>query len=497
MNRQSIINEIIKYSSRFTEEVKSYNAQGLYDINIHAENFLIPILNKVLDLDLENLNITSHKNYPSIDLADFHNRVGIQVSSTATSQKVIESLTKFIEHSQTDYFDVIYFFFIAGKNKNYPISKISSLIDNKFQFDVTEHILDTNDLIKRLSNQSLEKLTYISRIFKHEFSDIQIESREKKFKSGYLKSEYENLYCNLLKINVPEKLYSADLFLDEEVITTRINIYRESKGWKRIRKIKDKGRLLKNQLIHQEIYFNDWVLRNNRIYTFRNLYNSNEPLRSAVDKGTIEENDSSEYYLADEDKLKIFKNILRNSLIQDCYFKDLEWVNKKGIIRFKIDKKNKGPKAVSWVAINKAKKTVIFELRNKIENHVICYKHLAFKPSFELLNNDWFLVINSTWSFTNPGGRKRSRFEESYLSGIKRLESNKSVYYFYRFWSYYLRYEDLFSNKNIILKLNEFKPIAFTPKLNDEKWLPVKEVQTENINGLLTEDTELTQTLFD
>ena len=58
MNRQAHINEIIKYSARFSEEVKQYNSLGLYDINIHAENFLIPVLNKTLDLDLENLNLS-------------------------------------------------------------------------------------------------------------------------------------------------------------------------------------------------------------------------------------------------------------------------------------------------------------------------------------------------------------------------------------------------------------------------------------------------------
>ena len=120
MNRQNCINEIIKYSSRFSEEVKQYNSIGLYDINIHAENFLIPVLNKSLDLDLENLNISNRKNYPSIDLADFKNRVGIQISSTSTTQKVTDTLTKFINHSLYEFFDVVYVFFLTDKQKSYP-----------------------------------------------------------------------------------------------------------------------------------------------------------------------------------------------------------------------------------------------------------------------------------------------------------------------------------------------------------------------------------------
>jgi len=475
MNRQSYITEIIKYSSRFIEEVKQYNTVGLYDINIHSENFLIPVLN----------------------LADFKNRGGVQISSTSSTKKVTDTLKKFVEHSLHEYFDVVYMFFISDKQKTYPIDKINDIAKPHLQFDAKEHILDNSDLVRRLSNLSLEKLKFLSRIYKHEFSDIQIESREKLFKSGYLESEYEKLYSNLLKIDVPQKLFSAELFLDEEFILNRINIYRNSKGWNSIKGIKNKSKLLNSDLIHRKIYYKDWVLRGGRLYTFRNLHDNTEPFCQVIDKGTIEEYDSHEYYEENEDHLRIFKNLLRNSLIQDCYFKGLEWVNKKKILRFKIDQDNKGTKKVMWVAKNKATKTVIFELINKKENHLICYKHLAFKPSFELLNKTWYLVINSTWSFTNPGGKKQSRFEETYLSGIKRLESNKSVYYFYRFWSYYLRYKDLFSHKRIILKLEEFKPISFMPKLKDEKWLPVRNKEQKDEEDILKEDTELSQKLFD
>lgn len=497
MNRQACINEIIKYSSRFTEEVKQYNSIGLYDINIHAENFLIPVLNKTLDLELENLNISNQKNYPSIDLADFKNRVGIQISSTTTTKKVTDTLEKFVKHSLYEYFDVVYVFLLSDKQKSYPAEKIKKIASPHIQFDVNEHILDNSDLVKRLSNLSLEKLKFLSRIYKHEFSDIQIESREKQFKSGYLASENEKLYCNLLKINIPVKLYSAELYLDEQLIINRMNIYRKSKGWNAVTKVNDKGRLLKNELIYQKIYLRDWVFRGGRFYTFRNLHNKNEPFSQIIDHGTIEEYDSHEYYEANDDSLRVFKNLLRNTLIQDCFFLGLEWVNKKKILRFRINQNNKGIKKVTWVAKKKATKTVIFELINKKENHIICYKHLAFKPSFELLDKEWYLMINSTWSFTNPGGKFKSRFEESYLSGIKRLESNKSVYYFYRFWSYYLRYEDLFSHKGKILKFEEFKPLSFTPKLKDEKWLPVKEEKQMSEDEILAIDTELSQNLFD
>ncbi len=56
MNRIEFINKITAYSARFVLEVEGFNAVNKYDINIHAESFLIPVLNETFGLNLENLN---------------------------------------------------------------------------------------------------------------------------------------------------------------------------------------------------------------------------------------------------------------------------------------------------------------------------------------------------------------------------------------------------------------------------------------------------------
>lgn len=481
MNRQQSINDIITYSSRFVEEVRQYNNLGLYDINIHAENFLIPVLNEVLDLKLVNLN-SAKRNYPALDLADFHNRVGIQISSTSTTQKVLDSLNKFVNNGQYEYFDVVYFFFLTEKQKSYPDERIQQIVSKGgLVFDSKQHIISNSELINRLSHFSLEKLSYLARLYKHEFSDAQIDSRKNKFESGYLINEVEDLFCNLLKITVPKTLFSAELNIDEAAILDRVNAYRESNGWRTFKTLRTE-KLLVEELKEQQLNYKDWVLWRNRLYTFSDLTNKKEPFYGVIDQGTVEENDSQDFYMDNQKHLRVFKNLLRQTLIEDVYDKDLEWFPKKQILRFRLNPNNKGEKKVKWKATNVAEKTVIFEKKNKKEGHIICYKHLAFKPSFELLDGKWYLVINSTWSFTNPGGYKTSRFEESYLSGIKRLEDNKTVYYFYRFWSYYLRHIDLFSKTKRILELSEFIPLKHTPALKDEKWLPVKVKKDNNQN---------------
>ena len=342
-------------------------------------------------------------------------------------------------------------------------------------------------------------MTQLSKIYKHEFSDVQIESREKKYNKGYLSLEGEKLFLNLIEMVIPEKLFIADLDIKEEMIFERMNEWKVSQGMKPLKRPRNKESLLVNELKQRNMFCNDWLLRENKIYTFKNLSNDKEFFSQLVDKGTIVELKCQEYYDENHDSLRIFKNLLRNTLRQDGHHRGLEWVNKKGLLRFRmLDRRNPATKGVRWKAKNEATKTVISEVINKKEGHIICYKHLAFIPSFEYINSTWFLAINSTWSVTNPGGYKTSRFEKDYLSGIKRLENNKAVYYFYRFWCYYLMYRDLFSVDRTTFSFVRPEPLFINTKIDDSRWQPVKEIDSQYEQGeaILEADVELTLSLF-
>src|SRR5260221_13252851 len=112
MNRAIYINKINTYAARFVVEVEGFNSSGLYDINIHAEGFLIPVLNEVFGLRLENLNATQKKNYPAIDLADFKSRVAFQVTATSDFDKIKTTLETFKSHKLNEGFDVLYIYII-------------------------------------------------------------------------------------------------------------------------------------------------------------------------------------------------------------------------------------------------------------------------------------------------------------------------------------------------------------------------------------------------
>lgn len=94
MNRQIRLSRIGELLVRFVGEVKILNTANLYDVNIHAENILIPLLNEVYDVKLVNANLEEEKNFSAVDLIDRENRIAIQVTSSSDNEKIKHTLRK-------------------------------------------------------------------------------------------------------------------------------------------------------------------------------------------------------------------------------------------------------------------------------------------------------------------------------------------------------------------------------------------------------------------
>jgi hypothetical protein len=125
LRRIDLINKITTYSARFVVEVEGFNAASQYHINIHAESFLIPVLNEIYGLQLENLNSTQRKNFPAVDLADFKNRVAFQITATSSLDKIKSTLESFKKHNLSEHFDVLYFYIITEKQLSYSQEKLN------------------------------------------------------------------------------------------------------------------------------------------------------------------------------------------------------------------------------------------------------------------------------------------------------------------------------------------------------------------------------------
>ncbi len=480
MNRIGYINKINTYAARFVLEVEGFNASGLYDINIHAESFLIPVLNEVFGLRLENLNSSQKKNYPAVDLADFANRVAFQVTATSDLEKIKTTLEKFKDYKLNEAFDVLYIYIITHKKEKYNEGKLKPFIPTEFVFSAADNVIDKDGIIQKISAlSSTPKIEAISKIYEHEFSDFQIQMREKSYVNGCLNTESEGICPNLLKISFPQYIYQAELNIDEKTIVDNLNTYLVSINKKPVKKLKP-GNLVKKALRAVNVKSGEWVLHEKFIYTFKNLDDNKEPFRKIVDIGTITRLKCEEFYGGDENRLRVFKHLLRNTLIELCKLKDIEWYGRRELFRFANNQVLPNQKRIKWKGKKEATKTVIFEMQNKKEGHIVCFRSLAFKSSFLNIDKYWYLVLNPTWSFTNPGGYHQSRFEAAYMSGIKRLESNGSVYNYFRFFSYFFSYKDLFTPAYPYLEVHAAEELSITPKLEEKAWKPIKIEEKKN-----------------
>ena len=302
----------------------------------------------------------------------------------------------------------------------------------------------------------------------------------------------------MLRISFPEKFYTAELDFDEERITEKINDYLSLSGKRAVKKIR-KEKLIKQLLRENNNLCSDWLLHEGRLFTFKDLNSSSEPLRKTVDKGTITSIESNDYFKRNDDTSRVFKHLLRYTLMELCKKRGIEWFGRKKIFRFANNSRIPDEKRIRWKGKKESTKTVIFKMINKKEGHTICFRNLAFKVTFECFDDQWFLIVNPTWRFTNPGGYRTSRFESSYMSGIKRLENNGAVYNYFRFLGYYLSFANLFTEDYPYLKIISPVTLNFAPRLEENSWRPIK-IEDKSVDTQiqdLVEDNELNLTLFD
>src|SRR5665647_563015 len=93
MNRSHYWNYIESKLSTLATRIEVRGKLNILDIHLQSENFYLHFLNEVYGWQLKNLN-TTHKNAEAIDLVDSNNQIVIQVSATASKQKIESALSK-------------------------------------------------------------------------------------------------------------------------------------------------------------------------------------------------------------------------------------------------------------------------------------------------------------------------------------------------------------------------------------------------------------------
>src|ERR1035437_8567047 len=93
MNRLQYFNFIEEKLNGLAYRLEVRGGLNLLDLHLHSENFHQHFFNLLFGFSLRNLNTVS-QNTAGIDLIDETNKIVVQVSSTATKQKIDSALGK-------------------------------------------------------------------------------------------------------------------------------------------------------------------------------------------------------------------------------------------------------------------------------------------------------------------------------------------------------------------------------------------------------------------
>jgi hypothetical protein len=290
MNRKKVIDEIIELMSRFRTEVETCASMNLYDINIHEENVIIPILNKIYGLNLVNANY-EEKNASAIDLIDKENRIAIQVTSTSSIDKIKHTLEQYVKYRKNKEFDRLIIYILTKRQKSYSIDPINKIVNDHFEFSIDNDILDYENLLKEVGSWiSLSKQQEFLHLLQAEFSDEKISQRRYLLENKDTIVQ-EVIYPNILEVKLPEILYMGKLSVDRDEII--------KKSWEteyRLKKSAPDKRVVGRALEFMDIpYVKGWHVFEGSIISFKPLNDINEPLSRLAETGIVEEYNTEEF----------------------------------------------------------------------------------------------------------------------------------------------------------------------------------------------------------
>src|SRR5581483_10927616 len=113
--------------------------------------------------------------------------------------------------------------------------------------------------------------------------------------------------------------------------------------------------------------------------------------------------------------------------------------------------------------------TVVSHYETKPNNKGKSYRylrHAAFQGRFRWLGEQWYLEITPTYRFTYDG-KKLDRFHERRLSGIKRIERNRSVLSQLLIWQAILRAPWTRSDRPRLLEFAPLVAFRFTSGIDE------------------------------
>jgi hypothetical protein len=477
MNLNRIQERILELFSIFVTQVKGATTMSRTDINRVSEVVLVPVLSRAFNYPhLRNLNYTEYFNYPGIDLGDMEARVAIQVTSTTDSDKVKDTLTKFVRHELYKKYDRLIIYILTEKQSSYSGKGFEEIIQGKFDFDKDRDIIDYRDVLKAISSLQVDKARRIERILEANFGRSEFSLFDE-----YEELPTEKVHLNLLEVFFPTVLYQADLTIDrDEVIDNSIN------SPKRLYRDSSTREVAHAALAQQGFKFStDWECHEGKVITFHDLNDSDLPLTRIIDQGTVTPIKPAERYFTvkgniDENRERVFKSLLRRCLQQKLYGLGVQWQVDSKLWIFSPISDEQFRKEESFGRLRDERTVFKRKMKTHKPNEILYCRHFAFRTNYKRFGKRWFLQIMPDWFFSFDG-YKRSFFSDQWLTGLKRLENQQSVFNHFRFIEHYLKNKKVFftdsdgNEKERVYPFLSFgEQVTFdnAPALKDNSWNP-------------------------
>lgn len=169
----------------------------------------------------------------------------------------------------------------------------------------------------------------------------------------------------------------------------------------------------------------DWVIRGGTFWSFHDPRTS--CCREIVDLDQVEAIDTADLALHDDvDEQNKFIHLLRETLRHQTR-QDLNWSKSRKILYFRAVEAGV-PRNFAYESSKKRTDSDVVSVAfsDKEEGRVSFVRHHAFSPRFELMGDQWYLIVSPTYYFTTNGFVPHPH-PAALLAGKKRLDKSSAL----------------------------------------------------------------------
>jgi len=211
-----------------------------------------------------------------------------------------------------------------------------------------------------------------------------------------------------------------------------------------------------------------WPLHEGNLYSFVDPEHSR--LKEIVDLGGLDQFKTREWAFSEnENKRRLFVYLLNAALREDLWCQGVRFHHDQDIYAF-MGRPDEPPRRLKYPNVKvRSTSTVVSHYETKPNNKGKSYRylrHAAFQGRFRWLGEQWYLEITPTYRFTYDG-KKLDRFHERRLSGIKRIERNRSVLSQLLIWQAILRAPWTRSDRPRLLEFAPLVAFRFTSGIDE------------------------------